>query len=123
MSVPELLADDPFARRLGVRLIVAEPERVVIEMDLEPHHLDGSGRVASGVIFALADCAMSLISNRTGRAVAVATYLTRSESEPGPGTLRAEISETSRQGQATTWTADVSVGEISVGTFVGTTLG
>src|SRR5690606_41933262 len=63
MDSARLLASDRFAAALGARLVVDEPDRVVVEMTVSETHLDESGEVSSGALFALADCAMSLISN------------------------------------------------------------
>lgn len=123
MTAAELLENDRFATRMGVRLVEVGERRLIVEMDLGPAHLDRVGRVASGVLFSLADCAMSLVSNQAHRAVAVATHLTRFGDGLGGATLRTEASAaSSRDGRATTWQAVVSADGTPIALFVGTTL-
>jgi acyl-coenzyme A thioesterase PaaI-like protein len=123
MRPAELLEKDGFARRLGARLIEASEGSLVIEMDLGADHFDRLGQVASGVIFSLADCAMSLISNQGRAEVAVATHLTRSGPGTGAKALRVGIAAASEgDGRATTWHAAVLADGAPVATFTGTTL-
>ncbi len=49
------LADHPIAKLLGIRLLSADPERILAEMDITPQHMNRSGRVAGGIIMAFAD--------------------------------------------------------------------
>lgn len=123
MGVPELLEKDRFAvAALGARLVEAMPDLVVVEMDVAPHHLDESGRVSSGALFSLADCAMSLISNADAAAVAVATHFTRSGEGVTVRNLRAAARPELPVGRgSTTWMVSVvGDGEI-LATFTGTT--
>lgn len=123
MQVAELLDADRFAAVLGVRLVEAAPERVVVEMDLEDHHLDSGGRVSTGALFSLADCAMSLISNAGGTAVAVATHFTRSAARVEGPTIRAVARpELPLGGRPTTWQISLLAGDTEVAAFTGTTL-
>ncbi len=123
MTVPDLLAQDRFASLLGVRLVEHSPDVVVLEVDVGPDHMDTSGTVSAGVLFSLADCAMSLISNATGTAVAVATHLVSSVPPAAPSHLRAEVRRRLPAGSpASTWDATVSAdGEVAA-VFTGTTL-
>lgn len=123
VTAAELLGKDRFATRLGVRLVEAGDVRLVVEMDVHPRHLDRLERVASGVLFSLADCAMSLISNQGRRAVAVATHLTCFGAGPAPATLRAEaVALSPLSGRATTWQVSVMGNGARLTSFVGTTL-
>ncbi|HJR92793.1 MAG TPA: hypothetical protein VJ938_10165 [Acidimicrobiia bacterium] len=123
MTARELLGRDGFAALMGVRLVDADEGALAVEIDVTPNHMDGAGRVASGVLFSLADCAMSLISNRDRAEVAVATHLTRSGGAEDAAVLRAEISAMSPGGsRATTWHTVVLADDAPVATFTGTTL-
>lgn len=123
MRVAELLARDRFAARMGVRLVEAESDRVVVEMDVGADHLEDGGRIASGTLFSLADCAMSLISNAETTALAVATHLTRSGDAGGARVLRADIRPALPAGdRETTWRATLTADDVEVASFTGTTL-
>lgn len=124
VPVPDLLAADSFATGLGVRLVEAERDRVVVEMDVEDHHRDASGRLASGVVFSLADCALSFISNAERSAVAVATHLVRRADGRDIDLLTAVIEPVGDggSGRAVTHRAIVSAGDTVVAVFTGTTL-
>lgn len=122
MRVMELLDADRFAAALGVRLVGAEPEWVVVEMDVAPHHRDSSGAVSSGALFSLADCAMSLISNAEGTAVAVATHFTRSPRTVETASVRAVARPELPVGDVTSWEVVLEAGEGVVASFTGTTL-
>lgn len=123
MRVAELLARDRFAARMGVRLVEAEPERMVVEMDVGADHLEDGGRIASGILFSLADCAMSLISNAETTALAVATHLTRRSDAGGARVLRADVRPALPAGdRETTWRATLTADGVEVASFTGTTL-
>jgi uncharacterized protein (TIGR00369 family) len=108
---------------MGARLVRADAGFLVVEMEVRPDHYDHAGRLASGVLFSLADCAMSLISNQARTEVAVATHLTRSGSGGEARTLRAEIAPVSIEGdRATTWRALVTADGSTIAAFTGTTL-
>lgn len=123
MDAATLLARDRFAAALGARLVVDEPDRVVVEMTVSETHLDESGRVSTGALFALADCAMSLISNAGVTAVAVATHFVRHGTAAVGQVVAAEArpalgSDTSER----TWDIPVTAGGACIARFVGTTL-
>jgi acyl-CoA thioesterase len=122
MSVAELLARDRFAAAMGVRLVEAGSDRVVVEMDVADHHREADGGVATGALFSLADCAMSLISNADGTALAVATHFTRRARGEAARVVRADIRPVLPSGEReVTWSAVVTADEERVGSFTGTT--
>lgn len=122
-ATTELLDRDRFAALMGARLVRADAGRLVVEMEVRPDHRDRAGRLASGVLFSLADCAMSLISNQDRPEVAVATHLTRSGSGRESRTLRVEIEPVSGEGdRATTWRGLVMADGSPIAGFTGTTL-
>lgn len=123
MPVADLLANDRFAAAMGVRLVEGPAGQVVVEMALTPGHLDAEGNVSAAVLFSLADCAMSLISNSAHTAVAVATHLVN-----GPTVAEGEVARAEAAGRlggdprAKTWDARVLIDGIEVAAFTGTTL-
>ena len=123
VSAAELLAKDRFGQMIGAHLVSASEELVVLEMTLDDRTRDSSGRVAVGAVFSLADCAMSLISNASSRAVAVATHLTPIKGGDEARRLRVEIEPISPPShRAVTWRAAVSADGDPVAYFTGTTL-
>jgi uncharacterized protein (TIGR00369 family) len=117
----ELLAADGFAAHLGIRLVSTEPDEVVVALEVTDDLTDHTGRLPAGVVFGLADCAMSLISNTQVRSVAVATHLVRRGVAAGKR-LVARAVPAVEAGDTTTWRIEVRAGEQVVGTFTGTTL-
>lgn len=88
--VRQLLADDRYAASLGVTLVEADGERVVLEMPITDSHLNFLDVTHGGAVFSLADCAMSLASNGGDhRAVAVDTHLVISGGSKAGDVLRA----------------------------------
>lgn len=88
--VRELLAADRYAASLGIRLVEADGERVVLEMPVTGALLNFLDVTHGGAVFSLADCAMSLASNGGDqRAVAVDTHLVISGASSEGDTLRA----------------------------------
>ena len=89
-SVARLLAADRYAARLGIRLVDASAERVVLEMPVADHHLNFLDVTHGGAVFSLADCAMSLASNSgADRAVAIDAHLVISGGSAAGDVLRA----------------------------------
>ncbi|HVR33893.1 MAG TPA: hotdog fold thioesterase [Acidimicrobiia bacterium] len=71
-----LLAIDRYAQHLGIRLVEATGERVILEMTIAAQHLNFLDVTHGGAVFSLADCAMSLASNSgENRAVAIDAHL------------------------------------------------
>lgn len=123
MPGAHLLSRDRFAAGLGARLVADGSDRVVVEMTVSDFHLDETGGVSSGALFALADCAMSLISNADATAVAVATHFVRHGTASSGDVVRAEARPALLSGgQERTWDIPVMVGDSLIGRFVGTTL-
>ena len=55
-----LVADSPFYRWTGMRVVAAEPGSVTLDVDLEEHHANLQGFAHGGVLATLADAAMGL---------------------------------------------------------------
>ncbi len=123
MDVTELLVRDRFAAALGARLVEAGPDRVVLELEVAEHHRDTGGAVATGALFSLADCAMSLISNAAGPAVAVAAHFTRRQESGRARMLQATVRPLlPAADREVTWQAIVTADGAEVASFTGTTL-
>lgn len=117
-----MLADDPYAAHLGVRLVSAQPEQVVVALTLQPFHANFLGGIHGGAVFSLADVALSLASNAPGpRAVAIDTHLVLTGSAEADDTLTAVAEETSRGRTLATYRITVRRGDDRVvGVFTGT---
>lgn len=121
-DVADLLAADAYAQDLGIRLVSAAPDEVVVEMEVSGDLCDARGRLTDGAVFSLADCAMSLISNAEQTNVAVTVHLTR-HGDAAPGdTLRARAVPSAQADATTTWHIEVHGPAGLVGVFTGTTL-
>lgn len=118
----ELLARDRFAARLGARITFQRPDRLGLAMEVGPQHLDRQDNIAGGVLFSLADCAMSLISNSEARAVAVSAHLVAASGHRGAGLTAEVVAITPIDDDAVTWQAQVAADGRVVAIFTATTL-
>lgn len=106
--VAALLADDVHAAGLGVELVSVTDSELVVGIDLTEAHTNFLGSTHGGVVFSLADCALSLASNSSGTAVAIDTHLVYSApSRPGDR-IEARIVEVTRGGTLGTYRAEVT---------------
>jgi len=96
-ALARIIADDPFARSLGIELIALQPGRSRLEMILAPSMRNFHGLAHGGAIFTLADAAFAAASNSHGQ-VAVALSMTiHYLNAPSPGArLIAEAVESRR---------------------------
>ncbi|MEM7092789.1 MAG: hotdog fold thioesterase [Actinomycetota bacterium] len=121
--IRELFASDELARELGVELVQIGPARVELELLIEQRHIGWHGRGHGGVLFTLADVAMSYVGNRFDR-MAFATQASvdfLGGVEEGDR-VRAVATESARAGRAGVCDATLSVGERTVALFRGNTL-
>jgi len=119
----ELLAADPYAQSLGIRLVEVTEETITIEMDVTETHHNFAGSTHGGVLFSLADCAFSLASNVPGGlAVAIDTHLAITAATKAGDTLRGVVEEVSRGRTLATYRVAVrrTQDERICGTFTGT---
>jgi acyl-CoA thioesterase len=94
-----LLEADPYARRLGINLIDAREDSVVVAMKIDQSSTNFLGGFHGGAMFSLADCAFSLASNLPGpKAVAIDTHLVLS-SAPQVGEELVATAETVSRGR------------------------
>jgi len=120
--VAELLAGDSYAGSLGVEIVQVEPDEIVVALDVTEEHANFLGIGHGGMVFSLADCALSLASNtqfETAMAVDAHIALT-APSRPGDR-LTARIVEVSASKRLATYRVDVSRGDgLTVAAFTGT---
>ena len=104
-----LLADDAYAKGLGIELVDVSDEEIVVAMEVGDSHTNFLGGGHGGMVFSLADCAFSLASNAAGDpAVAIDTHLVLT-SASGPGDrLEARVRELSRGRTLGTYRAEVT---------------
>ena len=117
-----MLADDPFARVLGLELGSVSHDEIVVEIEVKEEHLNFLGVGHGGMVFSLADCAFSLASNAAGdRAVAIDTHLVFTAASRLGDRLRARVTEASRGRTLGTYRVDISRGDgRTVALFTGT---
>ena len=121
-TVESLLAEDAYARALGVELVSAEESRIVVSLEVGPQHLNFLEVGHGGMVFSLADCAFSLASNAAGpRAVAIDAHLVLTAPARLGDRLEASVVEVSRGRTLGTYRVDVIRGDGRVvGLFTGT---
>ncbi|BAU26852.1 acyl-CoA thioesterase [Aneurinibacillus soli] len=66
-QICEKLADDPFARFLGIRLVDLGPGTATAEVEVDGRLLNAHGTTHGAVIFALADVVFAAASNSYGK--------------------------------------------------------
>ena len=70
-AVAGLLAADPFASSLGIKLTEVGPASITIEMTVTESMTNVHGRLHGGALFSMADTALALYSNSYGFAAVV----------------------------------------------------
>ena len=95
-ALERMLANDPYARLLGIALDRVEDGRVRVSMELREEHMNFHGSAHGGALFSLADTAFGLASNYRG-VVAVGIHADMAYALPGRSgeTLYAEAEEVS----------------------------
>ena len=116
-----MATSDPYATHLGVRLVDSDPERLRATLNVESRHTNFMGLVHGGVVYSLADIALSLISNAAVEAVALDTHLVQSASAREGDRLTATARPATRSRSVATYqiTVERSDGRI-IGLFTGT---
>ncbi|MBW2029129.1 MAG: PaaI family thioesterase [Deltaproteobacteria bacterium] len=85
---------EPYARKLGMRLVALEPGRAVVEMQMNDGMKNIFGMIHGGAIFSLIDEAFQASCNSHGRvAVALNVSVTYHRAPKGEGKLVAESRE------------------------------
>ena len=98
--VATLLAADKYASGLGIRLVEVGENTLTLEMSVVDSMANFQGGLHGGVLFSLADCALSLYSNSYGqRAVAIDTHMVFSAAVM-PGEKLSAIAEEVNRGRS-----------------------
>lgn len=120
--VAGLLADDAYARGLGIELVAVSDEEIVVALEVNDSHTNFLGGGHGGMVFSLADCAFSLASNSAGDpAVAIDTHLVLTAASRPGDRLEARVREVSRGRTLGTYRADVTRADgRTVALFTGT---
>jgi len=110
--IKQRVAAEPFARKLGLRLLRLEPGYALVEMDLKSDMVNIFGMAHGGAIFSLIDEAFEISCNAHGT-VAVALNMTVTYHRPPTkgGVLRAESKEIYRSNKTATYEIKVTDGE------------
>ncbi len=107
--VAGLLADDAYAKGLGIELVDVTEEEIVVAMRVEESHTNFLGGGHGGMVFSLADCAFSLASNNAGdAAVAIDAHLVLTAASRPGDRLEARVREVSRGRTLGTYRAEVA---------------
>jgi len=120
--VGDLLARDNYARSLKVEVVSVDEDEIVIAADVTEDHANFLGLGHGGMVFSLADCALSLASNsQFEKAMAVDAHIAlTAPSRPGDR-LTARIVEIASGKRLATYRVDVFRGDgRTVATFTGT---
>lgn len=116
-----LASRDAYLESLGIALLHAGPDRVVIGMTVSDQHMNFNGTCHGGVLFSLADTAFGLASNAPG-SIAAAVHADIAFCAPvKPGArLLAEATEVSRSRRVGTYRVDVRSDGRLAAVFMGT---
>lgn len=102
----DYLANDQFAKLLGIRVTERSAEHCSAEMVIRAEHLNGLGSVHGAVLFALADVAFAAASNSDSPTIALQSdirYIARAQGEQ----LVAKATQTSVSRKTTTYQIDI----------------
>jgi acyl-CoA thioesterase len=103
----ELLGDDPYAESLGIRLVAVTDETITVAMVIGEKHHNFVGSTHGGVLFSLADVALSLAGNVPGPAVAIDTHLAITSGSAAGDELQATATEVTRGRTLSTYRVEV----------------
>jgi acyl-CoA thioesterase len=111
-GILQRVATEPYAKKLGLRLLRLEPGYALVEMDLRDDMTNIFDMIHGGAIFSLIDEAFEISCNTHGT-VAVALNITVTYHKPPTkrGVLRAESKEIYRSRKTATYEIRVTEGE------------
>ncbi len=103
-SIKKQVQKEPFARKLGLRLIKAEPGYAMVEMEPQEELINIFGMTHGGAIFSLIDEAFEVSCNTHGTvAVALSVTVTYHRAHDQKSKLRAESMEIHRSAKTGTY--------------------
>jgi acyl-CoA thioesterase len=111
-AIRQGIANEPFARKMGLKLLSLEPGYALVEMELKDDMANIFDMTHGGAIFSLIDEAFEISCNSHG-IVAVALNMTVTFHRPPTkgGALRAESKEIYRSKKTATYEIKVTEGE------------
>ena len=111
-AIKQRVAKEPYARKLGIRLLRLEPGSALVEMDLRSDMANILDTTHGGAIFSLIDEAFQISCNAHGTvAVALNMTVTYHKTPTMGGVLRAESKEIYRSKKIATYEIKVTEGE------------
>jgi len=103
-AIRSMVENEPYALKLGMRLVELEPGRAVVEMDPQEDTGNIFGMTHGGAIFSLIDEAFQVSCNSYGTvAVALNMTVTYHQSPDRESRLRAESREIHRSNKTATY--------------------
>lgn len=103
-EVAERIESEPYALKLGMRLLELEPGRALVEMPVHEEMNNIFGMIHGGAIFSLIDEAFQASCNSHGTvALALNVTVTYHQPPPNKGVLRAESVELHRSKRTATY--------------------
>jgi acyl-CoA thioesterase len=111
-AIRQRVDSEPYARKLGLKLLNLEPGYALVEMEVKEDMANIFNMTHGGAIFSLVDEAFEISCNTHGT-VAVALNMTISYHRPPirEGTLRAESREIHRSPKTATYDIKVTQGQ------------
>ena len=114
-AIRQRVANEPFAKKLGLKLLKLEPGYALVEMDFTDDMANIFDMTHGGAIFSLIDEAFEISCNTHGTvAVALNVAVTYHRSPTKRGALRAESKEIHRSAKTATYDIRVTEGENSI---------
>jgi len=118
-AIRQKVANEPYARKLGLRLLRVEPGYALVEMDVTSDMANILDMTHGGAIFSLIDEAFEISCNTHGTvAVALNVAVTYHRSPTKKEALRAESKEIHRSAKTATY--DIRVTEGTNNTLIAT---
>lgn len=119
-EIREKVANDPYAKSLGIRLTKFEETMAEAEILVQEHMVNAYGTVHGAVIYALADHVLSVVSNAHGKAsVGLSTNAQFIQAASPGDLLTARAVETKRNFRVGFYRVDVLCGKEIIATVEG----
>jgi acyl-CoA thioesterase len=114
-AIWQRVTSEPYARKLGLRLLQLGPGYALVEMDIRDDMANIFGMVHGGAIFSLIDEAFEISCNTYGTAAVALNITVTYHKPPTKGaTLRAESKEIYRSRKTATYDIRVTEGDDSL---------
>ena len=114
-AIRKRVANEPYARKMGLKLLKLEPGYALVEMKLADNMANIFDMTHGGAIFSLIDEAFEISCNTHGTvAVALNVSVTYHRSPTDRAVLRAESKEIQRSAKTATYDIRVTEGENNI---------